>query len=495
MSIAKRIRRKTRAFRFSGPTGVLAGVLIAAVAGAGAVGAVLTGYIGGSTGMTVGQAIVVDRENFTTKDIGRWTDDKAVTFNDEGTGLTVAAEFQVGDTMVLDVPLANASDRDASAITTLNVSPGLRKEIEAFWSTEERTTTPAARTTTPSPAPVTSTVPQNSDTVAEPAPPIGTAGINAQVSDTTGTTSSPGLATSSPQTANTSTTTDKPSGAQDNAARAATTSAATNDPADVPGSTAITPRTTDSGNTTTQPTGLAGLVTARTVTFGAVTATPNGTPAIIAQTVGTGAGTTIQPTGAPTSQSGRWYTGQFQVDVNADGVKENVAFVLTDTAGAGTYNAMDLSSDDSTFGETTGGPLSNSMTGPDDDERITASGDVRLGPFYTFTVTFLANGSSASITSKTWFTTTISGTDLDGDGSADDTFYAAITDIDSDGLYDRLDLSIGNSVFGEGNLTDSVVDYSATDNTNDESISGAADVKMGANTFHFTFDTTPGGGA
>ena len=219
-------------------------------------------------------------------------------------------------------------------------------------------------------------------------------------------------------------------------------------------------------------------------------------------------GAGLVPSGVAASLSGTYKTGAFLVDINADGVKETVSFVLSDVGVSGTYDTIDLSTDDAVFGETTGGPLSGQtprQTGPDDDERVTGSGaDVRLGPFYTFTVVFAGDGYSASITSKTWFTITVTTTDLDGDLAADDTFYAALTDDDSDGLYEKLDLSIGDDTFGEtagGTLTDLVVDFGASNNTNDESraaasetSSGSHHVAMGVNTFVFAWDTTPGGG-
>ena len=123
---------------------------------------------------------------------------------------------------------------------------------------------------------------------------------------------------------------------------------------------------------------------------------------------------------------------------------ETVYFTLTDADGDGTVETLDISSDDTDLGETQGGPLSGQMpraTGPNDDERITATTDVRLGPFYPYTVEFTTiTPVTASITGKTWFTATVTGTDLDGDASAEDTFHAVLTDPESDGFYENLDL-------------------------------------------------------
>ncbi|MFH0811165.1 MAG: hypothetical protein V2A77_11985 [Pseudomonadota bacterium] len=260
----------------------------------------------------------------------------------------------------------------------------------------------------------------------------------------------------------------------------------------------------DTTETTTPPSGLAGSTASRIFNLTATTSAPSGAASIAAQRVDSTA-TTTRPTGAPDSRSGTWYTGKFWVDLDANAVKEEVHFVLADNAVSGTYNTMDISTDDATFGETLGGLLNNGMTGPDDDERITGSTDVRLGPFYTFTVAFDSNPTAdtddARITAKTWFIITITGTDLDGDGAADDTFNAVLTDDDSDGIYEKLDLSIGDSVFGEGDMSDGLVDFSASDNSNDECLtaasetsSGTFNIKLGTYTFTFSFDTTPGGG-
>jgi hypothetical protein len=268
---------------------------------------------------------------------------------------------------------------------------------------------------------------------------------------------------------------------------------------------------------TSQPGGLSGVVVSRSASFTATTTAPGGVAPTTALTANA-TGTTSKPDAdlPGTQGTAKWYTGQFLVDIDADGTKETAHFVLTDETNNGSIDYIDLSSDDADFGEITGGPLSGQtprQTGPDDDERIAggdADKDVRLGPFYTFTVAFISDGSSASITSKTWFkartgtTDGVLNTDLDGDGIADDTFYAVLTDDDSDGIYEKLDLSIGDQIFGEtagGTLTDGEVDFNASNNTNDERRTASSDasssshnVKMGVNTFTFTWDTTPGGG-
>lgn len=485
--------------------------------------------------MTAEQSIVIDQENLDEKDLRRSIEDKAVVSNDEGTSLILGSELKVGEELVFDVPLANASNDDANAIARLVVpeglDDGLNKEIEPFWRTRTRSDAPSSTSATPTPAALTSVSPQSSDTVAATSSPSGVAGISPQVSTGDATTSSPGLPTATPQTVDASVTTTKPTGVADPTPQASASTATTTKPG---GSASVSPQTDDGSSTTTAPEGLDGSAAERTTDFTATTTEPAGAATTTVQSASTTA-TSTRPQGAPDSKSGAWYVGTFTVDIDASSTdpnpKETVHFVLTDTAATSTYDTLGLSTDDDTFGATAGGPLSGQsprQTGPDDDERITTSGtDVRLGPFYTFTVSFASDGSSANITSKTWFTAItevfsggststvagITGTDLDGDGFADDTFYAALTDTDSDGIYEKLDLSIGDQTFGEdsstaggsGSLTDGEVDFAAADpitaNANDERLtatsetsSGSHNVKMGVNTFTFEWVTTPGGG-
>ena len=497
-------KRGGHRIRWRGLPWIAAIALLAVAAGATGTGAVLLGGITGGVGVALSQAIVTDTANFTSKDITRSIDDKVVVFEDDGSNITIAGEFNIGDVFVLDVPLANNSGNGASAMAILD-APGLSKDIELFWKTRSRNTSPVSSTTLPSPAPLTSITAQSSDTNAAALAPVGTAGINPQITTTTGTTSSPGLPAATPQAKDGASTTTQPTGVQANLPQEAAVAATNAAPS---GSTAVASQTANGAISTSQPSGLTGVVNGRTVSFSVTNSGPTGTPDIVAQTSVTGI-TAVQPAGAATGLSGTYKTGAFLVDINADGVKETVSFVLTDVAVSGTYDTIDLSTDDAVFGETIGGPLSGQtprQTGPDDDERVSSSGvDVRLGPFYTFTVTFGADGSNASITAKTWFTKTVTATDLDGDLAADDTFHAALTDDDSDGIYEKLDLSIGDQTFGEtagGALTDLAVDFGASDNTNDEGLTATSDassgshhVRMGVPTVTFTWDTTPGGGA
>lgn len=453
--------------------------MLAAVAGLAGVGAVLLGSVGGTTGAVVQQAIVIDKENFAQDDIGG-VQDSVITFNDAGTSLTVAAEIYTNDYMVLDVPLANKSDSDANIVATLK-APGLEKDITVFWDTLTRTHSATAQTTTPSPAPLTTVTAQTSDTVGVTSTPVGVSGTSAQVSTSIPTTSSPGLPASVPQTTDSALTSTAPSG-----------------------SATVNAQTVDLSISTSQPS-LSSLITARTTDFSATGVAPTGAAAVSAQSIDL-AGTAVQPTGAPASVSGVWYTGTFGVDYDANGASDTIFVLLTDTAVSGTYNTLDLSLD-GVFGNTYGGPLSGQsprQVNELDDERLTSSGvDVRIGPFSTFTVSFdpnpTADASDARLTAATWYTATVTSTDLDGDASADDTFYLALSDTDSDGIYEAMDVSIGDAVFGEGNVSNGAVDYSVANNTDDECLtassdtaSGSFNVVLGVNPFGFSFDTTPG---
>lgn len=462
-----------------------------------AVGFVVEGRVTGGTNATAEQSVTIDRSLLAKNDISQAITDKAVVTDDNGTHLTLASNMGVGDTMVLDVPLANKSNADANAEASLDAPPGARTDIQSFWNTRTRSTTPNSRTSAPSPAPVTGVTPQTSDTIAATTSPPGVAGIHPQYATGLATSSPPGLPGSTPQTVNASATTTMPAGVQANTPQTSTAMATNTAP---PGSSPVQPQNATGTATTTRPTGIA-TSTDRTVDFTATTTQPTGVPASTPQ-LSAPIATTSAPTGAPVSKSGTWYVGTFLADLDATGTLDAIHYVLTDATTAGTYDTMDLSTDNTTFGQATAGSLDNGMTGPGDDERVTATGTaVRLGPFYAFTVDWALNGHSASIAAHTWYTATVTGTDLNGDGVADDAFYAAISDPDSDGYFENLDLSIGNHRFGVGNLSDGIADYSASGNTNDERLtatsetaSGNHHVRLGAYTFAFSWDTRPGGG-
>jgi len=190
-------------------------------------------------------------------------------------------------------------------------------------------------------------------------------------------------------------------------------------------------------------------------------------------------------------------------DANAD---DTVEFVLTDTDSNGQYDTLDISSDDATFAE---GALSGQVprqTGTNDDERIGVNNagdndDVRLGAYYLFTMGFDNNpvndSSDIRLTSKTWYTGDFT-IDADGDEVADNTMYFALSDKTSDGLYDRIDMSISDDDFGEtgsGTLSDNLVNYlTNSNNDNDELDSwnaGGNLAVLGTHWFLVDFDKNP----
>ena len=465
---------------------IIAGIALLMAGGAAAVGPVLTGEVRGGTALTVSQAVVIDRENLTVKDLRERTDDKAVAVNDDGTGLTVAAELHNGEVFVIDVPLANLSGADASVIATLHASPGVLKDIEVFWSTQTRDTTPTARTTTPSPSPVTSTSSQSSDTTPATTAPTGTTGNNAQVSNGTSTTSSPGLPSSTPQTDDAGSTNDEPTSSSAITAQGDNAASTNSQPT---GSSAIAAQVANAGSTNSEPTS-SSAIAAQTASAGLTNSEPTGSSAITAQTANA-TSTNVQPNGAPASVSGTWYEGTFTMDVDADGnALDTVNFALVDSDSDGLYEKMDISSDaDVTYGEL--GDLGNQVTGTGDDETITGAEDVRLGLFYTFTVAFdnnpPADGNDVRITAKTWFTGTFT-IDVDADGNALDTVNFALVDSDSDGLYEKMDISSDDTTYGElGDLGNQ-----ETGTGDDETISSGEDVRLGAYyTFTVAFDNNP----
>ncbi|UCG68545.1 MAG: thrombospondin type 3 repeat-containing protein [Thermoplasmata archaeon] len=194
-----------------------------------------------------------------------------------------------------------------------------------------------------------------------------------------------------------------------------------------------------------------------------------------------------------------WYLGTFTIDGNGDGAieVENIHFSLTDTDSNGIYEAMDISMGDKVYGE---GDLGNltvdfNATNNSDDERISASADITLGEYYLFTVEFdgspNADSEDANITIKVWYEGYFI-IDADSDGNADDDVHFVLTDSDSNGLFEILDISIGDEVFGEDVLDDFFVDFNLTDNTNDERITATNNITLGDHLmFTVEFDIDP----
>ncbi|MEK7873824.1 MAG: DUF11 domain-containing protein, partial [Chloroflexota bacterium] len=111
------------------------------------------------------------------------------------------------------------------------------------------------------------------------------------------------------------------------------------------------------------------------------------------------------------------------------------------------------------------------------------------------TVISFTPGSGAMTFSATWFTGSLT-LDTSFSGSIGDTLYYALTDTNSDGVYDRLDLSLGNDTFAQGgNLSNAIVSTSGDDERLLASEGLSKDITLGAQLFTVRFRQNPGNGA
>ncbi|MCI0393444.1 MAG: hypothetical protein L0322_00715 [Chloroflexi bacterium] len=189
--------------------------------------------------------------------------------------------------------------------------------------------------------------------------------------------------------------------------------------------------------------------------------------------------------------AGTWFTGAFQVDVDDDGATEVVNFVFSDANSDGVYYTLDLSLD-GTYGQ---GNLTDLTVNTGNDERVNSSpANLTLGSTLSFQIAFDndpgGDATDAEATAETWFTGNIT-LDVDGDGSADDVAYYALSDTNSNGMYDTLDLSTDNQVFGQGSLSND-----ETGPGDDERWTGTAAQEIEMDVYHFdvAFNDTPAGG-
>jgi hypothetical protein len=202
-----------------------------------------------------------------------------------------------------------------------------------------------------------------------------------------------------------------------------------------------------------------------------------------------------QDTNDASLTSKTWYTGLFTLALDDDGLVNNsVNFALSDTDSNGTFETLDISQDDTTYGQITGGTLNdNNVDSTVDDEQITSSEDIVYGAVnYTFNTAFDNNPANDSddvrITSKTWYTGTFT-IDPDADAAADDTINFALTDTNSNGTFDTMDLSLGNTAYGQGGqLSDN--DITTSD---DERTTTSENIDYGSANYRFTtvFDNNP----
>ncbi len=214
----------------------------------------------------------------------------------------------------------------------------------------------------------------------------------------------------------------------------------------------------------------------------------------------------------------------FDADVDgslAGGDTEKLSFVLEDMDSDGLFETMDLSLGLASWGNgnlSDKAVLSNTIGGAENNERLTRSMNgaqrtVKVGLTYNLQVAWDPNPAldavDASVSLVSDGTSPVAyvalGTanagwliDADGDGAADDRVSFVLTDTDSDGLVDKIDVSIGDTVFGEGNLADGEVDFSANDNGNDERVAFAQlplpmEVRLGAHRFLVEASSNPHG--
>ena len=446
-------------------------VMALGITGAGAaIGTVLSGNVTGNMPTTVSQAIVIDAANFDIGDLSSHAARRFVGVSDDATSFIAAAEISTGEELVINLPLGNNSDEDALALFTVDAPSPLQVYVREFWDTVTKTDTPSvhAQITTPSPAPITSTLPQTYD--ADPnvtySPPSGSATIQDNPANLgTAHYGNPGGApTPSPKQANTTSTT-----------------GAVNRPA---GATQID----------------------TTLWWGWMP----GSPFFV---------------NLPFSQSGTYYWGKFSVDVDGDGAPDDIYFVLSDQAWpGGTYDTMAISMETLPnpfgpwnpdpyvdFAETNpldliDGLVSDWWTVPStapNDERLDSSHPQWPGPYetiqlgtYTFELDFdpdpWADTNDARITpvnSTIQIDTTLwwgwmpgspffvnlpfsqSGTyywgkfsvDVDGDGAPDDIYFVLSDQAWPGGTYDTMAISMETlpNPFGPWN-PDPYVDFAET---------------------------------
>jgi len=189
-----------------------------------------------------------------------------------------------------------------------------------------------------------------------------------------------------------------------------------------------------------------------------------------------------------------WFTGNFSVDVDGTGIARNVAFSIADSNSDGLYETVDLSSDDTLFAEDpaflANGAIEKIGTGHD-DERFTVDQTI-LFRNYNFFVDFDNNpgydNDDIRITAQEWFTGFWS-VDVDGDGTLDHV-NAVLDDTNSNGLYDTLELSMGDWTFGEGHNGNGRLMWN-----DDELVTAPAKLFLGLHSFNVTFDNNPAGDA
>lgn len=124
--VVRRLKRTFRSGRFKVPLWALAlaALVVMGVAGQ-AVGPVLIGAIRGSTGVVLGQTVLLSSAPRV-----HGADDSLGTLNDEGSGFSMAVKTQVGQTQRAELAFANNSGKEANATLHLSVPAGIDVQVD-----------------------------------------------------------------------------------------------------------------------------------------------------------------------------------------------------------------------------------------------------------------------------------------------------------------------------------------------------------------------------
>lgn len=171
---------------------------------------------------------------------------------------------------------------------------------------------------------------------------------------------------------------------------------------------------------------------------------------------GDGTPTHAKPDGIPYSdnQKASLYMldeniARVQIDVNGDNDLDNLWFRFVDTNEDNVFDCLQISAYENM--EFDQGTPDDNIVDTDEDENISIFGswvdNIRIGPSYRYSIYALVDGeNSVAIKSYTWWTGVLS-VDVNDDGAVD-TVNFCLSDSDSDGRFDTLDIS-NNLIYGE----------------------------------------------
>jgi hypothetical protein len=185
-----------------------------------------------------------------------------------------------------------------------------------------------------------------------------------------------------------------------------------------------------------------------------------------------------------------YYTGTLSVDVTGDGAVDALNFCLVDDNSDGIFENLYISAIDDNFLEP--GLLDDNVSSGN-DEKITITENIRIGIYQYLIQGPNAPGQSDDISISSlsrWFGHIY--LDTDGDENADNIVYVCLSDNDSNGVFDVMEISSDDNTFGESSTTDSAY----TDN--DARLTAAGYVRIGENAaqsyrYLVEFDNSPEG--